>query len=260
MKKLNMIHSILLIFLISFIATPVSAQKQKKEKKSYTWEMPSKLTNIKDFDEYLFSCDTLWNDIQNYKEAITFYTIDSAKVDVNGTTFIQYRILDDQGNPRNKAKTKTQLFHMIMNGTAILLDATTISLQTATATLSLSENPLLAFSYGKYLKGGPKIVQLAYKEVKEMITARKEQMALLRRLEAQDKSKDIEGLTETAKELAYFVEPKGQNLNNMAETTLESTNKMEQLPEDLVADETTMGDEEMDKLMGEIPEEPNKKG
>lgn len=83
---------------------------------------------------------------------------------------------------------------MIFTGTDIVLDAANITLMTATATLSLTENPLLAFSYGKYLKAGPKIVGLAYNEVKEIVNRTKEQMRTMKEIHKSkvDKSTDTD--------------------------------------------------------------------
>ena len=78
------------------------------------------------------------------------------------------------------------------------MDVANISLMTVTAGASLTENPLLAFSYGKYLKAGPKIVALAYQEVREIVNRTKQQMRTMKQIHQNkvDKSTDTDYLVE----------------------------------------------------------------
>ena len=69
---------------------------------------------------------------------------------------------------------------------------------TTSATLSLTENPLVAFSHGKYLKAGPNIVKLAYNEVREIVNATKKQVQQTRSM----RTSKLEGSTDQAYILA----------------------------------------------------------
>lgn len=90
------------------------------------------------------------------------------------------------------------LTDMILSGTNIVLDVANISLLTVSAGASLTENPLLAFSHGKYLKAGPKIVGLGYQEVREIVNRTKQQMRTMKQIHQSkvDKSTDTDYLVE----------------------------------------------------------------
>lgn len=168
-----------LAFLFVFPSVYAGKEKKKKEKKSYQWVMPEKLSGEEDMDRYLLSCDTLWNKIQTYRDSIHFFTFDTIPVINKETNTQEYaiKIVDENGTERGFAQSLQQGLDMVFTGTNILLDAANISLLTTSAGMSLTSNPLLAFSYGKYLKAGPQIVKLSYNEVKEIVTRTKGQIS-----------------------------------------------------------------------------------
>jgi hypothetical protein len=171
----------------------------KKNKPPYNWyteHRPGKLSGtMKDLDAYILYCDTTFNSIQNYKENITFFHVDTVYTILeDGTKAKVVKILDQEGNPKNFSKSFQQGAEMTLSGTNIILDVANITLMTASATLDLTSDPIGAFSYAKCLKGGPKIVELAYVEVKEIVNATKAQMADLKRM----KESKLEGSTDQA--------------------------------------------------------------
>lgn len=186
------IYCMILLLLVSFIegtavcewsndpsGITLQKEKKKKEKKPFNWEdvRPSKLSGNKDMDAYLQSCDTLWYQIQNYRENMTFFKLDTVVAqDADGNKMLVVKITDEQGNPRNFSKSLVQGAELILNGSTIILEATNISLLTTSATLSLTDNPLLGFTYGKCLKAGPQIAGLAFNEIREIVNATKKQM------------------------------------------------------------------------------------
>ena len=196
--KNNYVKLVLMALVAMMCFVPVieakNAPKKKKEKKKFEWVMPEKMTGIEDFDKYLLTCDTLWNRITTYRDSIHFFRIDTVLVQDQGMAYYDVQIRDEEGNKRSWAQSIQQGLDMIFTGTDIVLDAANITLMTATATLSLTENPLLAFSYGKYLKAGPKIVGLAYNEVKEIVNRTKEQMRTMKEIHKSivDKSTDTD--------------------------------------------------------------------
>lgn len=196
--KNNYVKLVLIALVAMMCFVPVieakNAPKKKKEKKKFEWVMPEKMTGIEDFDKYLLTCDTLWNRITTYRDSIHFFRIDTVLVQDQGMAYYDVQIRDEEGNKRSWAQSIQQGLDMIFTGTDIVLDAANITLMTATATLSLTENPLLAFSYGKYLKAGPKIVGLAYNEVKEIVNRTKEQMRTMKEIHKSkvDKSTDTD--------------------------------------------------------------------
>ena len=136
---------------------PEKPEKKKKEKKEFVWKMPEKMTGIKDFDTYLLTCDTLWNRITTYRDSIHFFKIDTVLVydKTDNTPYYDIQIRDEEGTKRSWVQSLQQGADMILSGTNIVLDVANISLLTVSAGASLTENPLLAFSHGKYLKAGP---------------------------------------------------------------------------------------------------------
>jgi hypothetical protein len=173
--------------------------KAKKNKPPYDWyteHRPAKLSGtMKELDAYILYCDTTFNSIQNYKENITFFHVDTVYTILeDGTKAKVVKILDQEGNPKNFSKSFQQGAEMTLSGTNIILDVANITLMTASATLDLASDPIGAFSYAKSLKGGPKIIELAYVEVKEIVNATKTQMADLKRM----KESKLEGSTDQA--------------------------------------------------------------
>ena len=154
----------------------VTAQKKKKEKKAYQWEMPAELSGDQTVDTYLLSCDTLWNKVQLYTENMTTYIY---KVDtlwnVNGAHYIMAHMETADGQYLTRSAANWQLVEAITTGADIVLDATNIGLQTANATMALPNLGLKAISYAKYVKAGPNIIAKAGKEIKELASFRRSQ-------------------------------------------------------------------------------------
>lgn len=186
----------ILVSLLLLGVFPVSAQK--KAKVAFNWETlrPKKLSGNESMDTYILSCDTLWNRIQNYKESVTFFNVDTtwARDNESRQLIKVVRITDEKGNPRNFSRSIQQGMELILNGSGIVLDAASISLQTTSASLSLAENPLLAFSYAKCLKGGPSIVKLAYGEIRDIVNATKKQVYATQSM----RKSQLEGSTDQA--------------------------------------------------------------
>jgi hypothetical protein len=168
--------------------------KEKKPKKEFSWPdiRPKKLSGTVDLDNYILSCDTLWERIQTYSDSITFYKLDTVWSPTQNCKVV--KIVDEEGNPKNFSATLKQDFDLALTGTNILLDATNMTLQTATATSTLIGNPLLALSYTKCLTGGPNIVKLAFNEVKEIVEETKAQTKQINSM----KKSQMEGSTDQA--------------------------------------------------------------
>lgn len=177
----SMLRFLMLIMVMAVIApTSLQAQKEKKkkEKKEYVWKMPE-LTNNKDFDTYLLTCDTLNTRIREYCDNIVFYEVKKIhETDENGNVLMDengqpkeiYAVVDSENHIRGSKEAIFQYADMILNGTNIILDMANITLLTASATTALPSLGLNAFSYGKYLKAGPKLVQYGGQEIKEILT------------------------------------------------------------------------------------------
>ena len=80
-------------------------EKKEKQKKPFVWEMP-KLTGDKTFDDYLKTCDTLYNRIRNYSDGIVFYKVKKGIVTdkKTGEKKEVMGVFDEQGNYRSSGK------------------------------------------------------------------------------------------------------------------------------------------------------------
>ena len=110
----NVFLKFLFLIIVCFSVLPVEIYA-KKEKKPYQWEMPKKLSGVKEMDEYLLACDTLWNKIQAYKDSITFFHLDTLKRMVNGQPCYVIKIVDEEGQERSFSQS-------IMQGIDIITD------------------------------------------------------------------------------------------------------------------------------------------
>lgn len=178
MKTLNkIVLTLLAILLIAPICVNAKDdKKKKKEKKAYEWKMPEELSGNETIDTYLLTCDTLWTKVQSYAEGMTTYIYKTDTLrNVNGADYVMAHMENAEGQYLTKAATNWQFVEAITIGAEIVLDATNIGLQTASATMALPELGLKALSYGKYVKAGPKIIEKAGTEIKELATLRRVQ-------------------------------------------------------------------------------------
>ena len=193
-------------------------EKKKKDKKPFVWEMPA-LTGDKTFDEYLKTCDTLYHRIRNYSDGIVFYSVKKGIVtDKNGEKKEVMGVFDSQGNYRSSGKALEQYAQLALQGTGLLSDLTVITTRTAAATSALPSLGMKALSYGKYVKAGPKIVQMGTDEIGEIVkmtrTQAKEIRALRKGYNEEGQLKDgkidpsnIDGVDLTKVETVYIEDP-----------------------------------------------------
>lgn len=195
--KTNRILSIIICFLCLGILWPSMSyansgdddkkekkEKKKKEKKAYEWVMP-KLSGVEGLDDYLLKCDSMNTSIKKYSEDITFYELAKIAVkDENGEVDYQYCMVDSAGNLRGANKAFAQNMDIIMAYPGLVLDMTNLTLATATATTALAGSPLVAISYGKYLKAGPLLVGRAGKEMKIIYQKARAQAQLIKALKS----------------------------------------------------------------------------
>lgn len=171
--------AIILIAPVSFAQK--KEKKEKKEKKPYEWKMPQKLSGNQVIDEYILTCDTTYNTLLAAQEMVSIFRIDSSyAMGADSTKYLVLAIKDQEGNPKNFSTTIMQSVDVLLGMTNITLNMTNISLQTATATLEMATNPLLALSYGKYIKDGPKLVAFGGSQMGGIVKALKGQISDLK--------------------------------------------------------------------------------
>jgi hypothetical protein len=76
-------------------------QKDQKPKKEFNWldTRPKKLSGNVDVDAYILYCDTIWGRIQNYKDSIGFFKLDTIWAPEKNCKVV--KIVDQNGNPKN---------------------------------------------------------------------------------------------------------------------------------------------------------------
>lgn len=177
MKTLSkvMVAMLAILILAPMNAEASKKEKKKKEKKKYEWVMPE-LSGNADFDLYLLTCDTVWNDVQKVAESMNTYTFKTDTLrDVNGADYVMAHMEDASGAYLTRGAVTWQLVNAIMQGTNIVLDIANIGVLTASATTALPDMGLQALSYGKYLKSGPKVIELCGAEIKQITAVRRQQ-------------------------------------------------------------------------------------
>lgn len=170
MKNKHLLLAFVAILGLAFVfPNSLSAQKKekkKKEKKEVVWELPDP-SGDENIDNYLLSCDTLYHKITTYRDSLSHYKYQEAAFTVNGKNYLFKCMVDSVNNQfLSYGMGRWQVAQGIMAGTNIVLDATTLSLKTATAALSLPNLGLKAIKYFKPVKDlGPHVIGMGLKEI-----------------------------------------------------------------------------------------------
>lgn len=171
MKTKHLLLLLTALLGIAFICpTDAYAQKKKKKKKKeFVWELPE-LSGNETIDEYLLSCDTLYNNIRTYSESLAHYQYEEVNFTVDSKNYSLKYMRDTLTNRYlSYGMGRWQVAQGITAGTTIVLEATTLSLQTASAALALPELGLKAIKYFKPVKDlGPHVIGLGIKEIGEL--------------------------------------------------------------------------------------------
>ena len=189
-KILGVLMALMLVMPMCLMAEKKEKKaKEPKEKKEYVWQMPAKMSGDADFDNYLRTCDTIYNRITTYRDSVTFYSVKNIQfVDKDGNPVknaagqdsIITAVVDKDNNIRGTGEALLQYMEMTNAGLGILNDMLSITVETASATAALALNPLMALSYGKYIKAGPKILQMGGSTVKGLLKEIKTQRNAIR--------------------------------------------------------------------------------
>ena len=167
MKKI-LIIALALFTLGTALQAATMAKKDKKEKKELKWEWDGTLSGDTVIDNYLRNIDTLYRNVIEYRETITAYDFRTDTLEINGKHYVLAYMLNKDGNFVTRGTVNWQCAQAVMNAVNIALDMTNASLSSATAALALPGLGLKAFSFGKYVKGGPAVIAQGLKTVKTM--------------------------------------------------------------------------------------------
>lgn len=129
-----------LLFICMLVAVPsvyAKDKKEKKEKKEFEWTWDRTLSGNESMDGYLLAVDSIWYKMQDLKSMVETYTYKEDTICVNGKYYLAAHMEDAEGQYVTRGTVNWQLFNTIMLSTNIVLDATNVGLQTATASLAL---------------------------------------------------------------------------------------------------------------------------
>lgn len=144
----------------------VPDKKDKKPKAEYVWDWDGKRSGDKIFDEYLTSVNDLWKEMQSYAETFAIYTYHEDTLTIADRYYIMAYMTDPEGNYLTRGTVGWQLVESVSTSALIVTDATLAAAETISATAELPNLGLDAFTFGKYIKGGPQVINKGMKEMK----------------------------------------------------------------------------------------------
>lgn len=162
--------AMLLLAMLVAMPSDANAAKEKKEKKPYEWNWDKKLSGNEGVDDYLLAVDSVWYQMKELNEAMELYKYKEDTIKVNGKIYVAGHMEDPEGNYLTRGAVNWQFAKTTELSADIVLSATQIALQTATATMSLPSLGMGALTYGKYVKAGPKVLGMATTGIKNIWT------------------------------------------------------------------------------------------
>lgn len=160
--------AMLLLAMLVAMPSEINAAKEKKEKKPYEWNWDKKLSGNKGVDDYLLAVDSIWYKMKDLNMAMDRYEYKEDTIMVNGKIYVAGHMEDSEGNYVTRGTVNWQFAQTTTLSADIVLEATQIALQTATATMSLPSLGMGALTYGKYVKAGPKVLGMATTGIKDI--------------------------------------------------------------------------------------------
>ena len=142
-----------------------NAKKRREKINSYVWNWDGTLSGNETFDSYLKTVTDINNDIKEFESMFVGYVYNQDTVQIKDKYYIMAYMTDSAGNMITRNTTNWQIANSVAAGTAIVLEATTASLATASATLALTEMGLGAIAFAPYIKGGPMIIAKGMQQI-----------------------------------------------------------------------------------------------
>lgn len=180
MKRISMIFTVLMAL---FVSMPTMAQ----EKKKLDWKdgkMPA-LTNVKDINDYLLTCDTIINHLKAIDENLVWYKVQEVQCEnSDGTISKTYHIVNekDPTDFRGKDAALKQTLDVISVCIILPLEAANIGVQTPLYTMALPQLGLGAVKYAKYSKLGPQLAARCATDVVQTLAKLRKQGKAIRAL------------------------------------------------------------------------------
>lgn len=171
---------IFVCLLAMFMTMPAMAQKKQLDWKD--GQMPE-LTDVKEINDYLLTCDTIINNLKALDENLVWYKVQKVEVtEKDGTVSETYHIIDQNGNFRGKNEALKQTLDVISVCVILPLKAANIGLQTPLYTTALPKLGLKGLKYAKYSKLGPQLSARCTTDVVEILSKLRKQGKAIRAL------------------------------------------------------------------------------
>lgn len=140
-------------------------KKEKKEKKEYVWDWNGEKSGDESIDGYLQTITELWDSISVYQEKFGSYVYVEDTLQINGKYYIMAHMENAEKEAVTRGMVNWLFTEAVLSSTNIVLDATNAAASTAVATLALPSLGLGALKFGKYLKGGPQVINKGIKGI-----------------------------------------------------------------------------------------------
>lgn len=202
MKKIT---SIFVLVLLCTLSMQTMAQRKLGWKDG---KMPD-LTEVKEINDYLLTCDTIINNLDKVENGLTWYKVVPVEVKnaEDGSVSMTYHIKDEEGNFRGKDEALKQTLDVISVCLVLPLQAANIGLQTPLYSTALPKLGLSGIKYAKYAKLGPQLAARCTGDVVETLKKLRKQGKAIRALKKMTDEKgeltdpninikDVEGLGE----------------------------------------------------------------
>jgi len=163
MKKVFLIMLAMLTF--GFLTETSAANKKEKTVK---WEWDGTKSENETIDNYLVQIDTLYRNIQEYKNNFDSYTMKDTTLSINGKYYQIAWMEDSEKNVMTRGSVNWQCVEAYTLGARAILDMTQAGLGTASATAALPSLGLKAFKFAKYVKGGPAVISEGINTIKAL--------------------------------------------------------------------------------------------
>jgi len=163
MKKI--FFTMLALLTIGFVT---EASAAKKEKKGIKWEWDGSKSNNKTIDSYLIQVDTLYRNIQAYKDNFDSYVMKDTTLSINGKYYQVAWMEDSQKSLLTRSTVNWQCVEAYSLAAKAILDMTSAGFGATAAAAALPSLKLKAFKFVKYVKGGPAVISEGIKTIKAL--------------------------------------------------------------------------------------------
>lgn len=175
-------------------------EKKKNEGKPKWSGVPEEMSGIPEVDDYILKVDSIYTFVNAYVDSINSYQRvvvpltdpDGQIVKASdGTPYLKTTIVDRNGDGVSITQSILMLPEMSTALMGLSVEALDIVAKGLSATTAFISNPMAAFTYGKYLKEGPKVLKYLGEESARLGRLAKSQYDILLVLRKSQVTEDL---------------------------------------------------------------------